>query len=407
MDILIKNVKLFDSGEIVDVALENGVIIDIKSTINSIARNVIEARNCIISPGFVDPHVHLDKCLTMDQLSNRGSLDTTADMILAQRESKTKFSPQDVRSRATRAIQMAVANGTTWIRTYVEADPLVDYQAVDGILEAKEDCIGLVDIKTIAFPQEGWIQSTDGREMGGRDYIIGAMQRGADLVGGNVNRAIWDSDPQKQVDDLFEIAIKFDTDLAIHLDNAYSAAAFTLPYVAKKTIENNYQGRVSVAHIVSLALVPDRVAHQTIDLVAQADINVCILPNVIRLTRVKELFEAGINVMVGTDNLRDAFMHIGHGDADMLKAMLLLAQIINFGFDDELNMIYRAGTVNAAKGLRLTQYGIQEGHPADLVIIEAESVPDAIRSISRRRAVIKKGNIVAEYGQVTTNPPSM
>jgi cytosine deaminase len=322
-------------------------------------------------------------------------------MIIAQRTLKESFTRKDVAERAQRAATMAAQNGTTVTRTYVEADPIVEYRVVDGILDAKHHLSRIMDLQTIAFPQEGWLASQDGSELESRPYIRESMKKGIDVVGGNVNRVVWASDPQKQVDDLFDLALEFDADIAIHLDNEYNAVAFTLPYVAQKTIEHGYQGRVSAAHIVSLALVPDRVAHETIDLVKEAQLNVCILPNVIRITRALELFEAGVNVMIGTDNLRDAFTHIGHGDADMLKAMLLFAQITNIGFDDQLEMVYRAGTYNAAKGLRIAEsYGIQVGKRADIVVIEAENISEAIRRIPRRRASMKEGRIVALNGEL-------
>jgi cytosine deaminase len=401
MDILIKNGRVMELDEIADVGIGEGKIVTIESEIKDDAREIIDAEGCLISPAFVDAHVHLDKCLCMDRLKSGREVATLADMIVAQRSLKEGFTREDVAARAREAALMAVHNGTTVTRTYVEADPLVEYRAVEGVLDAKRSLENVLDMQTIAFPQEGWLDSGDGREYESKPYIRQAMGMGVDVVGGNVNRVVWASDPQGQVDDLFELALEFDADIAIHLDNAYSAVAFTLPYVAKKTIEHGYQGRVSAAHIVSLALVPDRVAHQAIDLVREAELNVCVLPNVIRLTRVLELFEAGVNVMVATDNLRDAFTHIGHGDADMLKAMLLLAQITNVGFDEQLEMIYRAGTYNAAKGLRINaDYGLKVGNRADVVVIEAETISDAIRCIPGRRAVIKDGRIVARDGRL-------
>jgi cytosine deaminase len=403
MDILIKNGRVMELDEIADVGISKGKIVNIETEIRQDAREVIDAKGCLVSPAFVDPHVHLDKCLCMDRLESGRDVATLADMIVSQRSLKEKFSREDVAARARQAACMAVRNGTTITRTYVEADPIVEYRAVEGVLDAKHSLQGIIDIQTIAFPQEGWLESHDGREYESKPYIREAMRLGMDVVGGNVNRVVWPSNPQEQVDDLFKLALEFGADIAIHLDNAYNAAAFTLPYVAQKTIEHNYQGRVSVAHIVSLALVPNRVAQQTIDLVREAELNVCVLPNVIRLTRVQELFEAGVNVMIATDNLCDAFTHIGHGDADMLKAMLLLAQITNMGFDDQLRMIFRAGTYNAAKGLHVDEgYGLEVGNRADVVVIEAENISDAIRRIPRRRAVIKEGCIVVRNGDLLT-----
>ena len=183
----------------------------------------------------------------------------------------------------------------------------------------------------------------------------------------------------------------------MHLDNSDNPVAFTLPYVAQKTIECGYQGRVTVAHIPSLSNVPDRLAFKAIELIKEADLNVCILPSRIKLTRVRELMAAGVNVICGTDNMQDAFIQLGN--ADMLNAMLLLAQVTGMGFDDELESIYKTGTSNAARALRIAnEYGIGEGKRADLVILEAESVPEAIRNQAGRFAVIKGGVIVARKG---------
>ena len=66
-----------------------------------------------------------------------------------------------------------------------------------------------------------------------------------------MNRSVWESDPEQQVDELFALAKQKNADIDMHLDNSDNAVAFTLPYVCKKTIEDGYQGRVTVAHIPS------------------------------------------------------------------------------------------------------------------------------------------------------------
>lgn len=403
MDIVIKNGKIVGLNEVLDIGIQDGRIVEVAQTISEKGKTTIDAKGQIVSPGFVDPHVHLDKCLSIDTTKGDRKAANIAEMVLVQRELKKGFTKEDVEDRATRAAMMSVSNGTTTLRTFTEADPIVEYRAVDGVVATQEKCKPYIDIFTIAFPQEGWLQNEDGRELESRPYITEAMNRGIQVVGGNVNRVVWDSDPEKQVDELFELAIEHDADIDLHLDNAYNAVAFTLPYVAKKTIEHGYQGRVTGAHVVSLALVPDRVAHQTIELVKEAQVNICILPNVIRMTRALELFEAGVNVMIGTDNLRDAFTRIGFGNADMLKAMLLFAQVFNLGFDDQLEMVFNAGTTNAAKGLRIdAEYGIEEGKNADIVVLDAPTVGDAIRTIPCRRTVIKNGVVIAKDGQLVT-----
>jgi cytosine deaminase len=250
-----------------------------------------------------------------------------------------------------------------------------------------------VDVQLIAFPQEGWFDTPGSIEDGAGSYVAQALERGVKVVGGNVNASLWPSDPQAQVDATFALAAQHDCDIDYHLDNADVAHAFTLPYVAEKVIAQGWQGRVAVSHIASLAQVSDAQAAQAIERVREADISVCVLPTRIRLTRVRELMEAGVNVACGTDNLRDPFVRFG--DADPLKALLLLAQL-TFGLDDaSLEKLWSMATTRAARMLRLPDYGLAAGCAADLMVIDAHSVPQAILEQSTRLAVFKAGVQVA------------
>ena len=399
MDLIIRNALVYGPGKKkLDIGVRGERIVRISPRIKESGRREIDAEGGLTFPGFVDPHVHMDKCLLINRLGDQRDFAALEKRISGMRQLKGSFTREDVKTRILQACRMAAFHGTLTTRTHVEADPIVKFKCVEGALDAKKTCHEFIDLQTIAFPQEGWRKNRSGSELESRPYIIEAMERGMDVVGGNVNRTIWDTEPEEQVDDLFEIARKRKADIDMHLDNSDNPTAFTIPYVARKTIERGFQGRVTVAHIPSLTAVPDRVARRTIDLLKEAEINVCVLPNRIRLTRVKELMEAGVNVTCGTDNMQDAFIGVGNGD--MLNALLLLAQVTSMGFDDQLEMIFRMGTVNAAKALRIEKdYGIEEGKQADLVVLDASSVPEAIRMQPCRRAVIKRGKLVVELGR--------
>jgi cytosine deaminase len=53
-------------------------------------------------------------------------------------------------------------------------------------------------------------------------------------------------------------------------------------------------------------------------------------------------------------------------------------------------------TTNAAKVLRLEDYGLEEGKRADIVILDTDNVKDAIRLQPARLFVIKAGKIIAK-----------
>jgi cytosine deaminase len=164
--------------------------------------------------------------------------------------------------------------------------------------------------------------------------------------------------------------------------------------VIAQTRRHGWAGRVLAGHVASLAAVGAHEAAAAIDGLREAGVTVAVLPTRIRLTRVRELVEAGVNVVVGTDNQRDAFVR--HGNADMLAAMLLLAQLTGMRTDGELRAVWAMATVNGARALRVDgEHGVAPGCRADLVVLDEPGVPEAILHQARRRYVVKAGRVVA------------
>lgn len=347
----------------------------------------------LVSPGFVDPHVHIDKALTSGRVSDGADVAGLSEAIRAVRRLKSAFTVADVTGRAQRSLEMGLAHGTTTVRTHCEVDRFVGQRAYQGIQAAVTALAGKVDVQVAAFPQEGWFETAGSLEDGAGPFIEQALQDGMRIVGGNVNRAIWPSDPEKQVDETFALAKLYNCDIDYHLDNWDGEQAFTLPYVAQKTIDQGWQSRVAVSHIASLAHVSNAAAADAIDLMKKADLQVCVLPTRIRLTRVLELMEGGVNVACGTDNMRDPFVRFG--DADPLKAMLLMAQLTKQLHNAGLEKVWQTMTTNSARMLRLANYGLAAGCSADLVVLDAPSVPEAVLQQATRLAVFKAGQQVA------------
>lgn len=383
------------------ISMADGLITDVKDDADfkcTEAPTGWDAQGCLVSTGFVDPHVHLDKALTGDRTADAVAAVDLHAAIRAVRQLKSNFTVEDVTGRARRGLEMGLAHGTTTARTHCEADRFVGQRAVQGVQAAARALAGQVDLQVIAFPQEGWFETPESIEDGAGSYVTQAIEGGLRIVGGNINARLWPSDSERQVDETFALAAKHGCDIDYHLDNWDSADAFTLPYVAQKTIAQGWQGRVAVSHIASLAHVSNAVAANTIDLLKKADIQVCVLPTRMRLTRVLELMEAGVNVSCGTDNMRDPFVRFG--DADPLKALLLLAQITHQLHNAGLEKIWQTMTTNSARMLRLSKHGLSAGCVADLVVLDARSVPEAILLQAAKLAVVKAGVQVAGPLQV-------
>lgn len=396
-DLIIRNANALAYDGLVDILIQDGRITDIVKATKDKGVKEIDVGGRFVSPGLVDAHAHLDKALIKDREGSHDS-QSLRDRILNTRDIKRAMTVEDVKERALELIKLSVVNGITTIRSFVEADDYVEMRAVDGILQAKEEARDLVDLQTIAFAQEGWFNTPDTIENGDERYLIEALKRGIDIIGGNVNKTVWPSSPEEQVDRMFEIAKEYDRDIDMHLDNADNSEAFTLPYVIEKTIENNYQGRVAAGHVVGIAHVDEDIRKETIKKVKEAGITISVLPSRIQLTCVREFLEGGVNVSIGTDNYQDKFVYFGN--SSLLERMLLLARLINVKSDEELAEVYKMGTSNAAQSLRLEDYGLSKGKKADIAIFDAKSMYQTVMELPNCLYVIKNGKIVAESGKI-------
>jgi cytosine deaminase len=108
------------------------------------------------------------------------------------------------------------------------------------------------------------------------------------------------------------------------------------------------------------------------------------------------LHEHGVEVFGGSDNIRDAWSPFGNGD--MLERAMMIGYRANFRHDEELALAFDMVTAAAARVLGVADYGIAVGGPADFVVVETASVPEAVATRPRRKLVIKAGRVVTRDG---------
>ena len=114
---------------------------------------MLEADGRLLSPPLFDPHVHMDAVLTVGEPRYNES-GTLIEGILTWAERKPSLTHEDVKSRAREAIHWEVAQGTGFIRSHVDVcDPKL--VALRALLELREEVRDIVDLRLIAFPQDG------------------------------------------------------------------------------------------------------------------------------------------------------------------------------------------------------------------------------------------------------------
>ncbi|MGH1571108.1 amidohydrolase family protein [Methylobacterium sp. P31] len=177
MDIVIRRVRIDDERPLVDIGIEAGRIVEIAEQIPETAVEEIDAAGRAALPGFVEPHLHLDKAFLHRRLPARTG--TLEEAIRVTGILKAKQERDDVLERSRRVLDMAIRNGTTLIRAHPDVDPIQGLVGVETALELREEYRDLIDIQIVAFPQEGILKTA-----GVVELMDQALDAGADVVGG-------------------------------------------------------------------------------------------------------------------------------------------------------------------------------------------------------------------------------
>jgi cytosine/creatinine deaminase len=398
MDLIFRQARLTDATPLMDVAIARGKIAAIEPKLECRGATEIVAAGRVLIPGLIESHLHLEKAYVMDRKPNRSG--TLMEAIAVTAALKPTFTREDIAARSRRVLRQLVGFGSTHVRAHAEFDPVQGFTGFDTVIDLRREFANVIDIQVVAFPQEG-ILKTPGTDA----MMIEAMKKGADVVGGIPYN---DSDAQTHIDWVFRLARDFDKDLDFHQDFHDEADVMSIEYLARKTIAEKYQGRVSAGHLTALgAALPER-RKEVIALLRDAGISVMCLPatdlhlggrkdenNVRRaLTPVRALRDGGVNVCLATNNICNAFTPYGNGDLLQIAALALPACHLG-GADDQASVLPML-TSNPAKALRLPSYGLEVGRDADLVLLDTQKLAHAIIDLPDRNFVVKRGRIVAK-----------
>ncbi|HCX90651.1 MAG TPA: hypothetical protein DHT43_09110, partial [Deltaproteobacteria bacterium] len=345
-------------------------------------------------------HTHLDKADLLSKMKPSqfgGTLEENRRLI---REFKENYTIAEIKERAGRVIREMAKGGITAIRTQVDVDPTAELLPLKAICELRKEHAHIANIEICAFPQEGVFKQ------GARELLEQALNDGADLLGGLPLVEKTEKEQKGHIDVLFEIAENYDVELEVQIDESNNPEDFMLPYLVEKTINEGYEGRVSATHCISLSKVDNRIASGVIKRVKEAGINVIVTPscNLITsfpeikgsrpynsITRVRDLIENGVNVAIGTDNIRDIFYPLGNGS--MVREMHVLATATRMSRVEDVEHIFDMASLNGAKILNL-DYGVDVGRQADLLITNSTTKRGVISSQEIIPYVVKNGKVL-------------
>lgn len=332
-------------------------------------------------PAFHEPHTHADRAFAPIPRPPRN----LGDAIAMAEDLRTRSTAEEVQARAQRLLGRAAAHGAVRLRTHVDHSPLDgglrDRRAVRAAEAALGDAGPSVEIVAFATRELDPVADES------RRALAAALEDGADVLGAFV--AV-NADPPASLDALLDLARETGAPVDVHLDEHTDPEASWLEHLAGATIARGLEGRVTAGHCCALSTLDDGRARRVVEKVAAAGITVIALPALNLylqdravgtprrrgVTLIHELLAAGATVRFGSDNVRDPFYP--YGDADPLETAWLASLAAHL--DDSAQLL---------SGVCGGRSAVEPGDPAELVLVPADSLQDALSRRPGGREVIR------------------
>ncbi|PPI84129.1 cytosine deaminase [Marinobacter maroccanus] len=369
----------------------------------SVAENQLDAGGNLVTPPFVEPHIHLDAAMTAGEPRWNQS-GTLFEGIECWSERKASLTHDDVIGRAEQTLKLFADNGIQHVRTHVDVTD-TRLTGLKAMLEVRERMADTVDLQIVAFPQEGLWSFPQGKEL-----MEEAVRLGADVVGGIPHFEFTRDYGVESVQWLVALAHKNDLLVDVHCDEIDDPESRFLEVLAAEALKLDYGSRVTASHTCAMGSYNDHYCSRLFRLLKKSGLRFLSMPTESLhlqgrfdgypkrrgLTRVPELLDAGLKVAFGQDSIRDPWYPLGNGN--MLRTLdvgLHACHMLGMGWiDRSLELI----TENGAAALDLEEYGIDEGLPARCVVLQGGSPYEVLLGQLPVVASVRDGRILVNRG---------
>lgn len=287
--------------------------------------------------GWVNTHAHIDRAFILNDDNFRlvdGNLQEKWDYPDAY---KKQVSVDDIYANMTRVIDDMIHQGVQAIGSFIDVDPVIEDKAIQAAQRLRANYADKIEIKFINQVIKGVLEP-EARKW----FEIGAEF--CDIIGGLPEKD--EGHEAEHLDILFDAAKRYGNKMIhAHVDQYNLPGQRDTELLVKKTIENNYQGKVVAVHSISVGAQPKAYRQELYAKMKAAGVMVVACPcgwidnswvagqpdDVIgpihnAVTPVKEMLTADIIVSLGTDNIQDIYKPFNDGDMWTELRFLLEAQ---------------------------------------------------------------------------------
>jgi len=392
--LVLRNVRPW-GGEVTDLRLADGVIADTAPGLPPDGNCTVDGGGGLVLPALIDAHMHLDKTLWGLPWRGHAAGPSRAERIAADLTIRRELQAS-LEDRAGNLVTQAMRMGTGHIRSHVDVEPELGLRHVDALLTVRDRFADRIGIQLVAFPQFGLITNP-----GTADVMDAALAAGVEVVGGIDPDSI-DGDRAGHLDIVFGLADRHGAMVDIHLHEMGEPGAKSMEMICARTKALGMAGRVAISHAFCLGSVEAVRQNQLLDLLADTGVAVITYaPGNSPVPDVKRLHQAGVVLALGSDGVRDTWTP--YGNADMLERAMMLAYRSDFRRDEDIELTLRTDIEGGAKVLGMAPPSLALGQPADIVVVRAATLAEAICARPADRLVVKNGTIISDSGGFGVN----
>jgi cytosine deaminase len=400
-ELVVTGARLRD-GRVVDVHCADGVVTDLVpagATRVPVDAHVVAADGGLVTEPFVDAHLHLDKVGTLPLVGDAALAAYTGDGMAGSARAidlasavKRHYTVERLLPAIRRALADGLRHGVLHVQAFADVDTAAGLVGVEAVLAAREEFRDLVDVRVVAFPQDGVL-----RDDGAAELVGHALDRGADVVGGIPWIEESTADQQAHVDWACALAAARGLRVAMLTDDAPDPRYETTGMLADAMLRHGLAGRGVACHARALGHYADDRLAAVLDLCRRAGLGLVSDPHTGSLALpVERALDAGLAVALGQDDIEDAYYPFGRHN--LLEVAFLAAHLLDMRAAPQLERLVDLVTTSAARVLGLPGYGLCVGGPADLLVHDAQRTVDLLARHEPPRAVVRAGRVVAGAG---------
>jgi cytosine deaminase len=409
-NLILQNCTTVD-GRSIDIGIQNGIIKQAVPASDGDTSaydpsNRYDVGGSLVTPTITESHTHLFNALSE---GNPHTNDVgTLEQAWQTGEKNSVYRTKDViKETARRVLNWFVSYGVTRIRSHLSLTASEDgpFTAAEAMIELKSEYSDIVDLQLVGVPDRGYIR--DEEKLSQFETLL---EMEIDVVGGWPHREDTREYGVKHTKVALDLAEKYDMMVDLHIDETDDPNSRYTEVLATEAKERGIGDRTTASHVTAMHSYPNAYADKLSRLLAESEVSVVTNPlsnSVLQgryddypkrrgFTRIDELSNAGVTVGIGHDDIGDSANP--YGDGDPLKVLFFLAHFAHknrLGDEQQLwNMLLRNNT--EIFGLDPQDATLTEGAEGSVVVYDAPSSFDAIRTISPRTLVVKEGQTIAQ-----------